>query len=117
MNDPELVALLRAIEPRALQALIATLDDLPDTVPGLQAWLAHAAQWERDRRQHRHYPLQSPIAGIDVADLPRARVAAQALAGSLRDEWRDDVRAVFAFLDGVARVLAAACPPSGHAVH
>ena len=46
----EFAALLAAIDDLMLDALIATLDQLPGTLPALQAWLEHAARWEFDRR-------------------------------------------------------------------
>ena len=106
MNDHDLVALLGAMEARALQALLATLHEVPPVVPTLQAWLAHAVQWERDRRRGLHYPLRSPIAAVALDEVPHALLAARLLGATFRHERREDVQAVRAFFDGVAQALA-----------
>jgi hypothetical protein len=117
-DGADVAAMLAAIDMRSLVAIVAALDGLPQIVPALQAWLRHAVDWERDRREGRHYPLASPVDAIPRAELPRA-VAASALIGeSFRGAHTRDVAAVFAFFDALTRTLANRCERGrGRAVH
>ena len=97
----DFVVLLAAIDDRSLRAMLSTIDQLPNVVPALQAWIEHAARWERDRRKGFHYPLQAPMAAIDAEELPKALMAAALIAECFRLDKRRDVAAVLAFFEGL----------------
>jgi len=88
----DFVVLLAAIDDRSLQALIATIQQLPAVVPALQAWLDHAARWEYDRRKGMNYPLQGPMAAISPEEVPEALAASALIAQCFRRDrdgmWR-----------------------------
>ena len=100
-----LVVLLAAIDDRSLRAIISTIDQLPSVVPALQAWIEHAARWERDRREGFNYPLQEPMAAIDADELPKALMASALIAECFRLDDRRDVAPVLAFFEGLRDTL------------
>ena len=113
-NDPDrepividFVVLLAAIDKRSLDAIIVAIDQLPGTMPALQAWIEHAARWERDRRNGVHYALQGPMAAISQEELPDALAASALIAECFRHERRRDVSAVLAFFEGLRESLLA----------
>jgi hypothetical protein len=113
----DFVVLLAAIDDRALQAIIAAIDQLPGVLPALQAWIDHAARWEYDRRKGLNYPLQGPMAAISPEELPDALAASALIAECFRHERRRDVTAVLAFFDGLCETLAAERERAGSALH
>jgi hypothetical protein len=113
----DFVALLAAMDTRALQAIMATIDQMPRVVPALQAWIDHAAHWEFDRRKGLHYPLQGPMAAIPLEELPAALGASSMISHCFRHEKRRDVRPVLAFFEGLTKALAAEQARAGSVVH
>ena len=113
----DFVALLAAMNTRALQAIIATVEQLPGVVPALQAWIDHAARWEYDRRKGFHYPLQGPMAAIPPEELFAALGASSMISHCFRNETRRDVRPVLAFFEGLTKALAAEHARAGSSVH
>ena len=103
----DLVPLLAAIDARSLDAIIATIDELPSVMPALQAWIDHAARWEADRRRALHYPLREPTAAILQDELPAAIGAIAMICQCFRHERRSDVTAVLAFFEGLRDALQA----------
>lgn len=103
----DFVVLLAAIDNRSLDAIIAAIDQLPGVLPALQAWIDHAARWERDRRNGVAYPLQGPMAAISPEELPDAIAASALIAECFRNERRRDVSAVLAFFEGLRESLLA----------
>ena len=113
----DFVALLAALDARSLQAIIATIDQMPGIVPALQAWIDHAARWEYDRRNGFHYPLQGPMAAIPPEELPAALGASSMISHCFRQDRRKDLRAVLAFFEGLTKALASAQARMDSAVH
>lgn len=113
----DFVALLAAMDTRSLQAIIATIDQMPGIVPALQAWIDHAARWEYDRRNGFHYPLQGPMAAIPPEELSAALGASSMISHCFRHEKRHEVRPVLAFFEGLTKALAAEQARSGSALH
>ena len=113
----EFAALLAAIDDLMLDALIATLDQLPGTLPALQAWLEHAARWEFDRRSGFDYPLQPPMAAISPDELPAAVAGSASLRDSFRPERRPGVSPIVAFFDGLREMLLAEQQREGAVLH
>ena len=113
----DFVALLAAMDVRSLQAIIATVDQLPGIVPALQAWIDHAARWEYDRRNGFHYPLQGPMAAIPPEELSAALGASTMISHCFRHEKRREVRPVLAFFEGLTKALAAEQARTGSALH
>jgi len=101
----DFVVLLAAIDDRSLRAIVSTIDQLPNVVPALQAWIDHAARWERDRRKGLSYPLQPPMAAIDAEELPQALMASALIAECFRRDKHRDVAAVLAFFEGLRDTL------------
>lgn len=118
MNDSvDFVPLLAAMDTRALQAIIATIDQMPGIMPALQAWIDHAARWEYDRRNGLHYPLQGPMAAIPPEELPAALGASSMISACFSHEKRRDVTTVLAFFEGLTRALAAERERAGSPLH
>ncbi|MGC1816708.1 MAG: hypothetical protein WA900_03515 [Casimicrobiaceae bacterium] len=113
----ELAALLAAIDDVMLDALIATLDHLPGTLPALQAWLEHAARWESDRRSGFDYPLQPPMAAISPDELPAAVEGSALLGASFQHDRRADVSPIVAFFDRLKESLLAEQQRDGAVLH
>jgi hypothetical protein len=113
----DFVALLAAMDMRSLQAIIATIDQMPGIMPALQAWIEHAARWEHDRRNGFHYPLQGPMAAIAPEEVPAALAASSMISHCFRHERRRDVRPVLAFFEGLTKALAAEHERAGSAMH
>ena len=113
----DFVPLLAAIDTRSLQAIIAAINELPDIMPSLQAWIEHAARWEYDRRNGFHYPLQGPMAALMREEVPAALAASTMLGACFRHERRRDVSAVVAFFDGLRNSLAVEVERAGSALH
>lgn len=118
VNDVvDFVALLAALDTRSLQALIATIGQMPDIMPALQAWIDHAARWENDRRNGFHYPLQGPMAAIPPEEVPAALGASSMISQCFRMDRRRDVSPVLAFFDGLTQALAAEHERAGSPLH
>ena len=113
----DLVVLLAAIDDRSLRAIISTVDQLPNVVPALQAWIEHAARWERDRRKGFNYPLQGPMAAIEVDELPKALMASALIAECFRRDKRHDVGSVLAFFEGLRDTLVLEQQRAGSTAH
>ena len=113
----DFVPLLAAIDARSLDAIIATIDEMPNIMPALQAWIDHAARWEADRRKAFHYPLQGPMAAISPEELPAAIGATALICECFRRERRRDVTAVLAFFEGLRDALEAEQARDGWALH
>ena len=113
----DLVVLLAAIDDRSLGAIISTIDQLPSVVPALQAWIEHAARWERDRRQGFDYPLQGPMAAIEADELPNALMASALIAECFRRDKRHDVAPVLAFFEGLRDTLVIEQERAGSPAH
>jgi hypothetical protein len=112
-----LVVLLAAIDERSLRAIISTVEQMPNVVPALQAWIEHAARWERDRRNGFHYPLQAPMAAIDMDELPNAVMASALIAECFRRDNRRDVAPVLAFFEGLRDTLVLEQERAGSPAH
>ena len=84
-----------------LRALIAATYGVPQTAPGLLAWIDGACDWEQPRRRGFHYPLLPPEAAIDPSE---DEVSINA-AIVLRDQFMQDSPAVLAFFDVLVELL------------
>ena len=113
----DFVALLAAMDTRSLQAIIATIDQMPGIMPALQAWIEHAARWEHDRRNGFHYPLQGPMAAIPPDEVPAAFCATSIISQCFRHERSRDVTPELAFYEGLTKALAAEHERAGSAMH
>ena len=113
----DFVSLLAAMDTRSLQAIIATINQLPNVVPALQAWVEHAARWECDRRNGFHYALQGPMAAIPPEELFASLGASSMISHCFRNDTRRDVKPVLAFFEGLTKALAAEHERVGSAVH
>ena len=113
----DFVALLAAMDTRSLQAIIATIDQMPGIMPALQAWIDHAARWEYDRRNGFHYPLQAPMAAIPPEKVPAALGASSMISHCFRNERHRGITPVLAFFEGLTRALAAEHERAGSAMH
>jgi hypothetical protein len=82
-------------------ALIAATYGVPQTAPGLLAWIGGACDWELNRRRGFDYPLQPPEAAIDPLE---DEVSIDA-AIVLRDQFAQDSHAVLAFFDALVELL------------
>ena len=76
--DP-VAAALGSLEDGELAALIDTTHNVPQTAPGLLAWIEHAGDWELNRRAGGDFPLQPPDAAIPPEEDAVSIEAAMAL--------------------------------------
>jgi hypothetical protein len=84
-----------------LHALIATANGVPQTAPGVLAWLEGAADWELNRRRGFDYPLLPPEAAIPPEEDADSLVATT----MLRTLFAQDAPAVGALFDAIVDVL------------
>ena len=94
-------AALADISDTELAALIAATYGVPQTAPGLLAWIEHACDWEEHRRRDFDYTLQPPEAGIDPSEDEVSINAAIVLRG----QFANDSPAVRAFFDALVGLL------------
>ena len=89
------VAALAKLENAALFRMIEAGINVPQTAPGLLAWIEIACDWELNKRQRLDYPLQPPQAAIppevdavsiDAAMIIRAQFA-QDGHGKITGAW------------------------------
>jgi hypothetical protein len=102
--DTELTAIkaaLAEISDTELAALIAATYGVPQTAPGLLAWIDGACDWELNRRRGFDYPLLPPEAAIDPSEDEVSINAALVL----RDQFARDSPAVREFFDALVELL------------
>jgi hypothetical protein len=107
MLDPlePIRAALAAFTDAEVAALQASVDEGPQTAPRLQAFLSHACDYEHDRRQGRHYPLNGPHAAVPPEEMGMSFVTLAALAAALADHPH-----IGALLDATGDALEADAP-------
>ena len=82
---------------------------IPQTAPGLLAWIEHAAHSELHRRgRGADYPLQPLAAAID----PSEDAASLAAAMMLRERFAHDAPAVAALFAAIVGALTGGCKPA-----
>jgi hypothetical protein len=96
-----IVAALADLSDAELHALIAASNSVPQTAPGLLAWLEAACDWEFNRRQGRDYELQPPEAAIP----PEEDVVSIDAATAIRATFAQDAHAVRAMFDALLDLL------------
>ena len=102
--DPDLTAIKAAltdISDTELAALIAATYGVPQTAPGLLAWIDSVAEWELNQRRDFDYPLLPPEAAIDPSEDEVSLNAAMVL----RDQFAQDSPAVRGFFDALVELL------------
>ena len=97
LND--IAAALAGIPERELRGLRVAINNSPDLVPGLLAWLEAAVDWELHHRTGFRYHLFGPHAAIDDTEVEASLVALAVLAGRYRQVGRRDAGRVAHFLD------------------
>jgi hypothetical protein len=98
-------AALAAIPERDLYALCATIEVVPNAVPGLLAYLEQAVGWEIDRRAGQSYTLQRPTAAIPKDEVAASLDALAVLAMFFRRDRLHDGEPIAVLLDCVASIL------------
>jgi hypothetical protein len=88
-----------------LCALIDTIDNVPQIVPGLLAWIGHACDWELNRRACVELPLQSPDMAIPPEEDALSIAAMMTLRMKFNRDARGDAGVVVALFDAIIRVL------------
>ena len=104
--DTNLTAIKAALEHISgtdLAALIAATYGVPQTAPGLLAWIDSAAEWELNRRRDFDYPLLPPEAAINPSEDEVSIDAAMVM----RDQFARDSAAVRVFFDALVEMLTA----------
>ena len=81
--------------------MIAATYGVPQTAPGLLAWIDSACEWELNRRRDFDYPLLPPEAAID----PSEDEVSISAAIVLRDQFAHDSPVVLAFFDELVVLL------------
>ena len=97
-------AALADISDTELAALIAATYGVPQTAPGLLAWIDGACDLEQHRRRGFDYPLLPPEAAIDPSEDEVSINAAIVLS----DEFAHDSPAVRALFDALVELLTGA---------
>ena len=88
-----------------LCALIDTIDNVPQIVPGLLAWIGHACDWELNRRACVDLPLQSPHPAIPADEGALSIAAIMTLRMKFNRKAERDASAVVALFDAMISVL------------
>ena len=88
-----------------LHALIEATYGVPQTAPGLLAWIDAACDWELNRRTGLGYELQPPEAAIPPEEDPVSIDAAIAMRLMFAQDMRTEARAVLALFDAIVGVL------------
>ena len=104
MNGSELrriVATLAELSDDELERLIATPYGIPQTAPGLRAWMDSSCDWELNRRRGCEHPLQSPEAAIP----PEEDAVGINAAMVLRDQFARASPAILALFDALVGLL------------
>jgi hypothetical protein len=84
-----------------LELLNAATCAVPQTAPGLLAWIDSTCEWELNRRRDFDYPLLPPEAAID----PSEDAVSISAAMVLRNQFGRDSPAVLAFFDALVELL------------
>jgi hypothetical protein len=98
-------AALATIPEGELRGLRRAIDNSPDLVPGLPAWLEGTVDWELHCRRGFVYHLFGPHAAIDDTEAEASLVALAVLAARYRFDWRVDADRVADFLNRSAALL------------
>jgi hypothetical protein len=104
--DPDLTAIeaaLADISDTELAALIAATYGVPQTAPGLLAWIDSACEGELNRRRDFDYPLLPLVAAID----PSEDEVSISAATAMRVTFAEDSRTVASFLNSRNRGILA----------
>jgi hypothetical protein len=103
--DDELSAVTTALarlDDVELHALVDATKNVPQTAPGLLAWIEAACDWELHRRHGHNYPLQSPAATISPEDEAASIYAAMAMRETFdQDILADSMRALLDAIVGL----------------
>ena len=86
-------------------ALIAATYGVPQTAPGLLAWLDSACDWELNRRRGFDYPLLPPESAIDPSEDAVSIDAAMAMRLALLKDDRAEARGVLPLFDALIVLL------------
>jgi hypothetical protein len=95
------VATLTGLDDGQLHALIETATSVPQTAPGLLAWIEGAADWELNPRRGFNYALPPPEAAIPPEEDADSLVATM----MLRTPFAQDAPAVAALFDAMVGLL------------
>jgi hypothetical protein len=104
------VAALAELDDRELAALIDTTNTVPQTAPGLLAWIEHAADRELNRRRGFDFPLRPPEAAIPPEEDAVSFDAAVIIRARFAQEGREETCGVVGLFDAIIRLLTG----SGH---
>jgi hypothetical protein len=99
------VAALADLDDRELAALIEAINEVPQTAPGLLAWLDHAADWERHWRAGIDFPLQPPEAAIPPEEDSISIDAAVTIRAQFSQDERVEVRTAVGLVDAMVGLL------------
>jgi hypothetical protein len=102
--DPT-VAALAGLSDAELERLIAATYGVPQTAPGLLAWIDGACDWELNRRRGVDYPLQPPEAAIPPEEDSVSIDAAMAMRLAFPKDDRAEARRVLALFDVLVELL------------
>ena len=94
---------LAELTDRELRTLIDATNGVPQTAPGLLAWIEHACDWELYRRQGFDSELRPPEAAIP----PEEDAVSVAVAMAMRGSFAQDSPAVLALFDAIVKLLTA----------
>jgi hypothetical protein len=103
----DIASALAALSEDDLLRFRAAVDEVPEVVPGLLAWLEHAIEWEIARRAGTSYQLQGPRAAVDDNEIRPSLMALDAMATQFRHDARFGSLRVADFLDITAMTLRA----------
>lgn len=104
-NLTPVVTALADLDDGELAALIDATNEVPQTAPGLLAWIEHAADWERHRRAGADFPLQPPEAAIPPEEGAVSIDAAAIIRAQFAQDGPVDARAVVRLFDAIVGLL------------
>lgn len=105
------VAALADLDDGELAALIDATNEVPQSAPGLLAWVEHVCDWELNRRGGLDFPLQPPEAAIPPEEDAVSIDAAVIIRAQFAQDDRAEARAVVVLFDAIVGLLKGAGQP------
>lgn len=99
------VMALAELDEGELAALIEASNSVPQTAPGLLAWIESACDWELHRRRGFDYPLLLPEAAIPPEEDSISIDAAMVMRLRFAQDDRAEARGVVLLFDAVVGLL------------
>jgi hypothetical protein len=98
-------AALARLDDTVLAGLIDATNNVPQTAPGLLAWVESACDWELNRRQGLDYPLRPPEAAIPPEEDAVSIDAAMIIRAQFAQDDLEETGAVVVLFNAIVGLL------------